>query len=259
MRNKSTWAVSPPSPTRWAPDAWSIPLSGLVAVGVAACMLLPAIAYILVVHALGQFDPRHPTGQLLIAQLITYVPWAVFLVAVLPRLGRTTPDELGFRFLTARDVGIAAFGLVAMWLGTTVVGSLMMQLTHAQDTEAAIALLHDLHTPLERGLYVAIAVLFAPMLEELTFRVFLFNAFTRYTTVPLAALASSILFGLVHISPKSASDIASQLLTISVPLVIGGLVLAYVYATTRCYWASVLTHGCFNAVTVIAVLGFHAS
>jgi len=259
VRNKSTWAVSPPSPTRWAPDAWSVPLSVLVAVGVVACMLLPAVAYILIAHALGHFDPRHATGQLLIAQLITYVPWAIFLVAVLPRLGRATPHELGFRFLTGRAVGIAAVGLVVMWLGTTAIGSLMVQLTRAHDTEAAIALLHDLHTPVERGLYVAIAVLFAPMLEELTFRVFLFNAFTRYSSVPLAALVSSILFGLVHISPRSSSDIVSQLLTISVPLVFGGLVLAYVYATTRCYWASVLTHACFNAVTVVAVLGFHAS
>ena len=243
----------------WAPDAWTIPLVLLVALGTAACMILPAVAYVVVAYSLGYFKANKPNDQLLIAQAVTYVPWAIFLIAVLPRLARTSLYELGFRKPTARDLGIALLGAVAMWLVVSIVGGTIVTLTHRHTTEAAVALLQQLRTPGEKILYVTIAVVLAPMLEELTFRVFLFNALTRYTTVPLAAIGSAIVFGLVHAQAKTKEELVGQLLTVAVPLMLGGVVLAYVYATTRCYWANVMTHGTFNAVTIVAVMLFHAT
>jgi len=230
----------------------------LVALGTAACMILPALAYIVVAFSLGHFDPGKPNDQLLIAQAVTYVPWAAFLLVVLPRLSRTSLRALGFRWPVSRDVGIALGGALAMWLVVTLVGGTIVTLTHRHTTEAAVALLQQLRTPAEKALYVTIAVALAPMLEELTFRVFIFNALTRYVSVPAAALGSAIVFGLVHAQAKTKEELIGQLLTVSIPLILGGIVLAYVYTTTRCYWANVITHGTFNAVTIVAVMFLHA-
>jgi membrane protease YdiL (CAAX protease family) len=243
----------------WAPNAWSVPLVLLVALGTAFCMIVPAVAYVVIAYSLGHFNADKPNDQLLVAQAVTYVPWAIFLMAVLPRVARTSLHELGFRKPTARDLGIALIGAVAMWLLVSLVGGSIVTLTHRHTTEAAVALLQQLRTPGEKIMYVTIAVVLAPMLEELTFRVFLFNALTRYMRVPFAALGSAIVFGLVHAQAKTSQELLGQVLTVSVPLMLGGIVLAYVYATTRCYWANVLTHGTFNAVTIVAVMFLHAT
>ncbi len=90
------------------------------------------------------------------------------------------------------------------------------------------------------------------MIEELTFRVFIYNALTRYISVPAAIVVSGVLFGMVHAGSPA------QLLTVAIPLAIGGMVLAYVYARTRSYWASVTTHALFNSISVVAIFVFHA-
>jgi hypothetical protein len=124
-------------------------------------------------------------------------------------------------------------------------------LTHIHDTEAAVALLAQMKTPFEKLLFVAVAAILAPIIEELAFRAFLFNAFSRYMSISAAALSSAILFGLVHASS------AQQLLTVSVPLCFGGLVLAAVYRISRCYWSNVISHAIFNSISLVAVFVFH--
>jgi membrane protease YdiL (CAAX protease family) len=141
-----------------------------------------------------------------------------------------------------------------MWLIVDSCGALIATLTHLHDTEAAVALLQHMTTPLQKLLFAAIAVVLAPMVEELGFRVFLFNAFTRYVDVWPAAVLSGLLFGLVH-----ALGSASQILTVGIPLALGGVVLAYVYASNRCYWSNVITHATFNAISVVAVFFFKAA
>ncbi len=118
-------------------------------------------------------------------------------------------------------------------------------------TEAAIALLNELNSNVEKGVFIVVAVLLAPMIEELTFRIFLFNALERFVPAGGAIAISGILFGLVH----SAS--LSQILTVALPLAAAGIVLGTIYARTRNYWACVVTHATFNATSVIALVVFH--
>ncbi|MBC5803970.1 MAG: CPBP family intramembrane metalloprotease, partial [Candidatus Eremiobacteraeota bacterium] len=113
-------------------------------------------------------------------------------------------------------------------------------------------------TPGQKAFFAFDAVALAPMLEELTFRVFLFNAFSRYMPLAWGALCSGAVFGIVHAQSTSGADYATQLLTVSLALTLGGIILAYVYSLTRCYWCNVITHAGFNAITVFAVIFLHA-
>lgn len=257
MRNNSTWAPSAPSPIVWATDAWRGWSVLLVVLGVAFCFLIVPSIYLVAGSQAGFVNIAHlSVEQTLIAQAVGYVPLGLFLLAVLPRISKTSLYELGLGAPSAQELGIGLGGIVAMWLVVTLVGTALTTLAHKHEAEAAITLLRQLRTPAEKAFFAFIAIGLAPMLEELTFRVFLFNAFTRYVPFVWAAVLSGAVFGVVHAEPMK--DYAGQLITVSVSLALGGVILAYVYSRTRCYWSSVVTHAGFNAITVFAVLFFHA-
>ncbi len=262
MRNNSTWALSALSPTPWPRDAWRPARTILAAFGAVIFYIVPPLLYIIVAATLHLVDPRQlfrNADQLLIAQLVGYIPIAIYLGFVLPRVARISLRDLGFRRPSAAEMGTALLGTIVMWLSVTLAGAAIVGATHRHDTENAIALLQAMKTPAEKLAFFLLACVLAPMIEELIFRVFIFNALSKYVAaigrgiVPLAIamIASGAIFGAVH------AGTVPQLLTVSVPLTIGGIVLAYVYARTHNYWASVTTHALFNSISVIAIFVFH--
>ena len=223
--------------------------------------VIVAIAGIAVFFAfgikMGHVDPHQPqrisvTFQLL-GELAIYIPVGAYLLGFLPLLFRRSLRQLGLRAPGLREIGIGIVGAVMMTLAVDLTGALMVALTHRHDTEAAIAVLKAVKTPAEMYLFVSIAVVFAPMLEELGFRVFLYNAFTRFASVPVAVVLSGLVFGAVH----SAS--LPQLETVAIPLAMGGIVLAIVYSWSRNYWSAVLTHALFNALPLTLFFVFHVA
>jgi len=256
VRNNSTWASWAPSPIFWPPKAWNIPLTLLGLIGAPCAAVIPSLVYLIVEAYRGTIDARQPVhftpDQVIAAQLIVYLPLGLYLLAVVPRLAQTSLHDLGLRRPTARDIGIGVLGTVVMYIGVSIAGGIIETATHRHDTELAVSILQQMKSPLEKLLFIIVACVLAPIIEELGFRVFLFNALTRYTSILGAAIISGILFGALH------TDSAWGLLTISVPLAVGGFVLAYVYATTRCYWSNVTTHALFNAISVVAIFFFHA-
>jgi hypothetical protein len=244
----STWSPSAPSPTPWPSNAFPIPAT------IAAT--LPGVLYGLLslyekFARPHQSAPLHmPIRTMLLAQLIIYVPLIAYLLFVVPRLAHRSFAELGIRRPTLRDIKTGLLGTCAMWAIVALSSAILTAITHEHNTETAVQLLRELRAPTDVFIFVAIAVLLAPMIEEFAFRVFLFNAISRHTSVAVGVLGSSVLFGLVH----DASNVS-----VAVPLALGGIVLALVYARTGCYWANVITHASFNAVSVVAVLAFHVT
>jgi membrane protease YdiL (CAAX protease family) len=245
-----------PSPIVWPVRAWNVGLTIVAAIGGAFIFLFVSIVCVVAAALLGQVDSRHPMAKidpLIIAQLIAYVPTAIYFAGLLPQLTQLPLRELGFRAPRGRDLAVAMLGVVAMYVIVNGLGALSIAITHRHDTEAAIDLLQHISTQGERIGLVLMACVVAPMVEELVFRVFLFNALTRYMTIPLAAIISGIVFGSAHMQGLGT------FVTFALPLGGGGVVLAYVYSITRNYWSNVITHGTFNAISVIAVLVFHAT
>jgi membrane protease YdiL (CAAX protease family) len=242
-------------PRTWPRDAFNIAATIVFASGAVAIAIIAIVAYLTFAIKSGQIDmhrPRRvPVMTELIGELVIYVPVGAYLLSFLPAIAKRSLRDLGLRPPGWREIGIGLLGALVMILAVNLTGVLMVALTHRQDTEAAIALLKQIKTRDETFLFIAIAVVFAPMLEELGFRVFLFNSFTRYASVPVAIVLSGAFFGVVH----AAS--AWQLLTVSVPLAAGGIVLAAVYAWSRNYWASVITHSAFNAIPLTLYFVFH--
>jgi membrane protease YdiL (CAAX protease family) len=70
-----------------------------------------------------------------------------------------------------------------------------------------------------------------------------FNAVMRYGGFWSGAIVSGLIFGAVH-ADKYAF----------LPLAAGGVILAYVYYRSGNAFTSMITHGLFNAVTVLALV-----
>ena len=260
MQNNSTFANSPPSLTSWPPDAFRLGVTLLVAAGALVAVFLPSILYLIVAIVIGavRVEPGHPERippvHLIAAQIVAYVPLAIYLLVAVPRIAHRSLHDLGIRMPTLKELGIGALGTVVMFVVVFSSSLIIESVTHLHDTEAAVVLLKALHGLSEKVAFVVMAVALAPMVEELAFRVFAFNAFASRTPVGVAAVLSGLAFGVVH----AFGSPPSQLLTVAIPLALGGIVLALVYARTRCYWSNVVTHALFNSISVVAYFGFHA-
>ena len=94
----------------------------------------------------------------------------------------------------------------------------------------------------------ALAIVAAPIVEELFFRGFVLQGLTRHMTPVKAALLSSALFALAHVRPVTY-----------VPIFLIGLVLAFVFLKTRSLPLAMAAHAVYNAIVVAVTLSVDSS
>jgi len=88
------------------------------------------------------------------------------------------------------------------------------------------------------------AIAIAPIMEELTFRGFLYAALRQWIGRRQAIVFSALFFGIVHVQGSYAAV---------VPLTILGLVLALLTERTGSLRPAMVAHGAFNLLTVLTV------
>lgn len=248
MEKLSTSQPSPLSPTRWPTDAFSARRCLVFVASIALAFAL-GLACASISVLLGGPAPIRAgknlqlTSGLLIAQIVAYIPLLAAALPLLPYVARRTLGEIGLHVPTLRDVRAGVLGAIAMYVvaeGAAVVQKFAFHIEGQQQAVALFGTTHD--RTLIYGLII-LAVFIAPVVEEIIFRGFVFNAFLRYVPVASAAAASGVIFGLAHFDR-----------TAFFPLACGGFVLAVVYYRTGSLTSSMLTHGTFNAVNVVLVL-----
>ena len=89
-------------------------------------------------------------------------------------------------------------------------------------------------------LFFVVAVLLAPLFEELFFRGFLYKGLLHSLGWWPAALGSAAIFSLAHLQ-----------MTVFVPIFALGLGLAWVYERTGSLWTSITMHAVFNGFAVL--------
>lgn len=96
--------------------------------------------------------------------------------------------------------------------------------------------------PLTLALAGILAVVVAPVSEELLFRGVIFGALSRFGIV-VGALASGLLFALPHLDPGSIF-----------PFTLVGAALAWVYYTQRSLPAAIYFHALFNSISFVLLV-----
>lgn len=111
------------------------------------------------------------------------------------------------------------------------------------EPQALVGFFREAGDPRELALLIVLAVVVAPITEELVFRVGVFRFLTNYLPAAWAAVISSALFAAPHWNLLSA-----------LPLFLLGLVLSFLYQKTGRVTAPILLHALFNLNTVLVVL-----
>jgi membrane protease YdiL (CAAX protease family) len=92
-------------------------------------------------------------------------------------------------------------------------------------------------------LFMVLVGVIAPIVEELFFRGFLYNASKKYLGKTLSVAITTVLFALLH-----------QELFQFAPIVFIGLLLIYVYEKTGSLWTAIMVHSIHNISTTYLVL-----
>jgi uncharacterized protein len=251
--NDSTSQILPAWPTRWPKNSfpfwWTLGFLVLV-------LLVSTFVFIVGAVVLALTEPRSALlavqqnqaklGALFIPLVAVQLAGEAVAVAALffglPWLTQFSLRELGFRAPNMRDIGIALLGAVGMVIVADGGGSLIDTLTHSKHEQVVIQIFRNLHDPRSLIFFAVFAIVLQPIVEEMAFRVFFFNLGLRYGGFWAGAILSGLLFGAAH------ADIYAF-----VPLALGGIVLSAVYYRSGNAYASMISHGLFNALSTAAL------
>ncbi len=230
---------------------WSFPralLVGLVTNLLLAQIVVGGIAFI----ALGITDVEDP--KTIYAGLIGDVAWLGFMVIWLVRWHPDWRARIGV-FGGRRGMRDALAGLVGGFLlypAIVIVGLVLTALFEAvsgRPTTTPDQLPQHLNTP-EAIASVILAVVVAPVAEELFFRGILFRSIRDRRGFWLGALVSGLIFGLAHYEAAAWQD---TVLLQSI-MVFTGVALAYLYERRGNLVANITAHMVFNVVGVFLIL-----
>ena len=223
-----------------------------IAVYLAGQLGLQLVAGVLLI-ATGVLDPsaldpaEGATGLL----AVVVASQAVGLLAVLVLLRRRSVplrSLVGLIRPFGRHVGIGAgLGLATIVASLTVV-SVLVGLSGNDAAPEQLLTGDIIESPLQVLLAVLIAVVLAPLAEELVFRGLLHRNLRRRMRVVPATLISSVLFALVHVDVVLSQPIAL------VGLTLAGAVMAIAYERTGSLVVPIVIHAVYNATTLVALV-----
>lgn len=177
----------------------------------------------------------------------TVVALAVYVVAVALTVGvpyvalrqKVDLQLLGIHRLPSwSDIGLAPVGFVVYLIATTVVMSTVVAyVTGFQANQAQDIGFQAFGSQLDNALAFLTLVVLAPIAEELLFRGYLYGKLKSYIPTVVAAIATSLLFGLVHFAWNVGIDVF-----------VLGLVLCALRSLTGSIWAGVLLHMIKNGI-----------
>lgn len=143
----------------------------------------------------------------------------------------------------SRQLATGAIGFLACVLPTTMALFLTTPLRSAEDLHPLLKLLEIDPNPITRVAIIVSAVVLAPLVEELAFRVIVQRSLLRWCPPAAAIFLTALAFAMVH--PTWPDRIAL------LPL---ALILGITYHRSGSYLAVVVTHLLFNATNVTLVL-----
>lgn len=208
-------------------------------------LLATSLAVILLaVGAVIAFNQRlrdDPTPLALPTQFALYgLVYLCFRLILRLRYDRPVFESLGWR-PSRFNLAVAGAGGLVLALGISGLASLLHTPKVASPVDNLVS------TPLSFAVVALLAIIAAPLFEELFFRGFLQPLFSRTFGVLVGILLTSVLFGSLH-GPEY-----SWAWQYVVAISLAGAVFGWVRARTGSIIPSTVMHGCFNAMSVIAL------
>jgi membrane protease YdiL (CAAX protease family) len=214
--------ASVPDPYRY-PVPWTVFDSWL---GVVMLVLIDVI--LLIITLQGSRAELAQSAGIILLELAYLLP--VILIFAWKRIHW---KYLGFRKFEARVLGLGCGLLIGAYLIIILHNLILLGLGIDTQGESILRLIEMLESPVW---FFLVGVVFAPFVEEIFFRSFLFQGFRQSYGWKRATLLSSAIFAAAHLDPASL-----------IPTFVLGMVLAYLFHKSNSVWPGMILHFLVNA------------
>lgn len=218
------------------PSAYAVPWTAFDSwMGV---FLLGLITVLLVIIA-----PRDSRAELAQSAWIVLLELAFLLPVVLIfAWKRIHWKYLGFRRFEWKTLGLGCGLLIGSYILILLHNLILVGLGVDTQGETILRLIEMLESP---GWFFLVGVVFAPLVEEIFFRGFVFQGFRQKYGWVSAMLLSSAVFAVAHLDPVAL-----------IPTFILGLLLAYLYHRSNSLWPGIILHFLVNGVSLCAAIAY---
>ena len=215
------------------PSEYSVPWTIFDSwLGVVMLALIDAILFIITLQSSRRAELAQSAG-ILFLELAYLLP--VLLIFVWRRIHW---KYLGFRKFEPKVMGLGCGLLIGSYVIILLHNLILMGLGIDTQDEAILRFMEMLESP---GWFFLVGVVFAPFVEEIFFRGFLFQGFRQKYGWIRAMLLSSAIFAAAHLDPVSL-----------IPTFILGLLLAYLFQRSNSVWPGIILHFLVNAFGLCA-------
>ena len=213
----------PPYSVPWSvADTWT---------GVITLALIDAVLLAVVLQGLGAQVAQ--SAGIILVELVYLLP-----VALIFARRRIPWIHLGFGKFDWSTLGLGCGLLIASYIVILLHTAILLALGIETQGDEIARIFGSLESPVW---FLIVGVVFAPLVEEIFFRGFLFQGFRQKYGWINSMLLSSAIFAAAHLDPVSL-----------IPTFILGNVLAYVYHRSNSVWPGVILHFLVNGFGLCA-------
>jgi membrane protease YdiL (CAAX protease family) len=232
----------PAATWRWW-EAFLVFMGGALLAGLLVVVVTPVLSETTGVLVAGILGELVPLGALIVWLQVLHKGW--MRVVGFPTRA-SWPREAGWGMLG----GIAIYALGAIAIGTIL--TLLFQALSGGSVQTPEQLPSSMD-PVQVVLAAFLAIVAAPVTEEFFFRGLFFRSIRSRNPYWVAAVWSSLLFGLAHFAPDPAAGPAGAWLLVATMFFVG-FGLSFVYERRGNIVASMVAHAAFNVIGFLAIL-----
>ena len=187
--------------------------------------------------------------DILLSNIIFLIVGAVIFALASFSRGRKPKHVFGLRKRSKKYIIIITMAgmfvaYIAVFIGSVVSNFLLS--TGEPKKEDLQEIVQTLMTNDDISLKIAIAlsaIIFAPLIEEVIFRGYLYPVIKRFSHPIFSCVITSLLFAVIHSNLEGL-----------MPLFLLAIVLTIFYEISKSIWVPILMHACFNGVNTISIL-----
>ena len=187
--------------------------------------------------------------DILLSNIIFLIVGAVIFALASFSRGRKPKHVFGLRKRSKKYIIIITMAgmfvaYIAVFIGSVISNFLLS--TGEPKKEDLQEIVQTLMTNDDISLKIAIAlsaIIFAPLIEEVIFRGYLYPVIKRFSHPIFSCVITSLLFAVIHSNLEGL-----------MPLFLLAIVLTIFYEISKSIWVPILMHACFNGVNTISIL-----
>ena len=187
--------------------------------------------------------------DILLSNIIFIIVGAIIFALASFSRGRKPKHVFGLRKRSKKYIIIITMAgmfvaYIAVFIGSVISNFLLS--TGEPKKENLQEIVQTLMTNDDISLKIAIAlsaIIFAPLIEEVIFRGYLYPVIKRFSHPIFSCVITSLLFAVIHSNLEGL-----------MPLFLLAIVLTIFYEISKSIWVPILMHACFNGVNTISIL-----